>query len=61
MGTLQVVEDVFVGLAVVALFALVELSATTRLTGVPREDLQDGVTDRSGDRGDDRAAISNSP
>jgi hypothetical protein len=61
MRTLQVVEDVFVGLAVVALFALVELSATTRLTGVPREESQDGATDRSGDCGNDRTAISNSP
>jgi hypothetical protein len=61
MGTLQVFEDAFVGLAAVALFALVELSATNSLTGGPLDESQDGTIDCSAGRGDDRAALSDSP
>ncbi|MFP6560062.1 hypothetical protein WJ542_17435 [Paraburkholderia sp. B3] len=60
MGTLKVVEDVVVGLTVVVLFALVELSAKNRLPGMPRDELRDRATGCNGARDADSTGMSDS-
>ncbi|WP_027797494.1 hypothetical protein [Paraburkholderia acidipaludis] len=61
MGTLKVVEDVFVGLTVAMLFVLVELSATNSLTSMRRNELPDRATGCNGAREKDPAGTSDSP